>query len=364
MVKTLRPSPESAVTCCDVIEAAGTQSSSGFCNNIASSSSAQRHARFDPELLTQQGPDPRTRAGLRPDDPSDRAPASARPTSARETPTHRRALRARRRAPRARPTPAALRPAPRSRSTATRRDEPPRRARTPRTANSPNGGPRHNCNAQSNNSTVPDGSPRRLQCLRVDHQPFETRRIRRVRIDVHHVARRARHDHVVRTRSEQGTQPVHELLHRARRTRRAVRRPTARRSVDRPTPRRSRRPATRPGPAGAAGSPARAHVRPRRAHGRHAPPPRLRPHGRAGQDRGSDSPRASPRPTRRLRERSPVHVSTRSPSPANPSTCRAVRRAPRQPTCLGEAARDQCGARVVAETEAVARARPRSPARS
>jgi hypothetical protein len=37
-----------------------------------------------------------------------------------------------------------------------------------------------------------------------------------------------------------------------------------------------------------------------------------------GEDRGSVLPSANPRPTRRLRDRLPVQVSTRSPRPARP----------------------------------------------
>ena len=71
----------------------------------------------------------------------------------------------------------------------------------------------------------------------------------------------------------------------------------------------------------------------------------------------SDAPRASASPTRRLRDKSPVHVSTRSPSPASPII--VSRRPPMRGTeapHLREPARDQRGARIVAEAEAVARA--------
>ncbi len=57
----------------------------------------------------------------------------------------------------------------------------------------------------------------------------------------------------------------------------------------------------------------------------------------------------------RLRERSPVQVRTRSPSPARPAMVSRVAPGGRsEPHHLGEAARDQCGAGARAEVEAVA----------
>ena len=87
------------------------------------------------------------------------------------------------------------------------------------------------------------------------------------------------------------------------------------------------------------------------------PRPRRRGRGRRGSP-AARVPSASARPTRRLRERSPVQVSTRSPSPASPiSVSRRPPSARGQPARLGEPARDQRRARVVAEAQAVARAR-------
>ena len=85
-----------------------------------------------------------------------------------------------------------------------------------------------------------------LHRVRVDQQTLEARGIEAPGTHVQHVSRGAGHDDLVGTRTEQGAQPVHELLHRARRARAAARLPTALRSVDRPTPPRSRRPTTRP----------------------------------------------------------------------------------------------------------------------
>ena len=63
-------------------------------------------------------------------------------------------------------------------------------------------------------------------------------------------------------------------------------------------------------------------------------------------------------PTWRLRLRSPVHVSTRSPRPLRPaSVSRRPPSAHRQPRDLGEAARDQRGHRVVPEPSALDDAR-------
>ena len=65
-------------------------------------------------------------------------------------------------------------------------------------------------------------------------------------------------------------------------------------------------------------------------------------------------PRPNARPRRRLRDSSPVQVSTRSPSPARPisvSGRAADRRV--EPQHFVEAARDQAGARVEAEVHAV-----------
>ena len=71
-----------------------------------------------------------------------------------------------------------------------------------------------------------------------------------------------------------------------------------------------------------------------------------------------DRPRPSSMPTRRLRLRSPVQVSTRSPRPLRPAS---VSRLPTfgagQPRDLREAARDQRGQRVVPETQPLDHAR-------
>ena len=68
---------------------------------------------------------------------------------------------------------------------------------------------------------------------------------------------------------------------------------------------------------------------------------RRRDRGRPGSPAAS-CPRASARPTRRLRDRSPVQVSTRSPSPASPiSVSRVPPMRREQPARLGQAARDR-----------------------
>ena len=91
-----------------------------------------------------------------------------------------------------------------------------------------------------------------------------------------------------------------------------------------------------------------------------ASPPRARSRRPRRRGRGparilsSGRPRASCSPTRRLRERSPVAVRIRSPAPVRPKmvSARAAQRGA-EARDLGQAARDERGARVVAEAEAV-----------